>query len=246
MSKPFPLKWERDEKYLLVEQLEQHYDDSLCEKVTKLYEEALAEHPDNPEYLYWYGFILGMKARKLLRKSAEQYEKALHSPQLATYNWLEGMLHGNLIHVRAGLLENRKSIEFYKKRLQTDPADPKSYSFLINCYLKADQTKEAHLTAETALKLFPNKAVLHYYSGEVLARQGKVKEALEAWELSNELDANLIDGRFSRAFLLKREGRLGEAKEEWKKIILFLKEHDFDDVRPKEELEKLEAEIRKA
>ncbi len=84
-----------------------------------------------------------------------------------------------------------------------------------------------------------------FMKGVVLSRQGKVEEALEAWELSNELDANLIDGRFSRAFLLKREGRLEEAKEEWKKIILFLNRHDFDDVWPKQELEKLEAEIRK-
>lgn len=245
MSKPFPLKWERDEKYSLTEQLEQQYDDLLCEKVVKLYEEALVEQPDNPEYLYWYGYILGMKARKLMRKSAEQYEKALHSPRLPTYDWLEGLLHGNLIHARAQLLENHKSIEFYKKRLQSDPTDPRSYSFLINCYLKSDQTQEAKLTAETALKLFPNEAVLHYYSGEVLSRQGKVEEALEAWELSNELDANIIDGRFSRAFLLKREGRLQEAADEWGKIIMFLNLHDFNDVWPKQELEKLEAEIRK-
>jgi tetratricopeptide (TPR) repeat protein len=246
MSTSFPLKWERDEKYVLAEQLEVQYDESLYEKVTKLYEESLAEQPDNPEYLYWYGYILGIKARKLLRKSAEQLEKALQSPQLPNYHWLEGLLHGNLIHARAHLMENRKSIEFYKKRLQADPADPKGYSYLINCYLKADQTKEAHLTAETALKLFPDEAVLHYYSGEVLSRQGKVEEALEAWQLSNEMDPNIIDGRFSRAFMLKREGRLQEAAEEWKKIILFLNRHDFDDIQPKQELAKLEAEIGKA
>lgn len=245
MSKPFPLKWERDEKYHLSEQLDQQYDEALYEKVVKLYEEALAEQPDHPEYLYQYSMILTRKAKRLLRKAAEQHERALQSPQLAAYDWLENKLHGDLIQARAHLLENHKSIEFYKKRLEADPTNPMNYSFLIICYQHADQNKEAALIVETALKLFPNDSSLQYFLGEVLSRQGKVEEALAAWERSNELDNTKIDGRFSRAFLLKREGRLQEAAEEWRKIILFLNEYEFNADWPKQELDKLEAEINK-
>jgi tetratricopeptide (TPR) repeat protein len=247
MSKPFPLKWERDEKFYLTEQLEQHDNDEvLYEKVVKLYEEALAEQPDNPEYLYKYSLIFFRKAKKLLRKAAEQYERALKSPQLAAYDWLENKLHGDLIYTRAHLMENHKSIEFYKEKVKEDPTNPRSYTRLITCYQNADQNKEASLIVDTAIKLFPKDSAVHYFLGEVLSRQGKVEEALAAWERSIELDSTIIDGRFSRAFLLKREGRLQEAAEEWRKIILFLNEYEFNTDWPMQELDKLEAEMNKS
>jgi hypothetical protein len=65
------------------------------------------------------------------------------------------------------------------------------------------------------------------------------KEVLQAWERSASLDPRLIDGRFSRAFLLEREHRLEEAVTEWGRIADFMERYGFHEDVAKRELERI-------
>lgn len=238
----FHFNWERDRKFELREQLEREYVESVWQEAISLHEEALAEQPDNPEYLHGYGFLLELKANRLLRKAAECYETGLNgSPVKGDYSWIAGKLHEQLIKVRGQLSENRKSIDFYKKRLDEFPNEADSYRYLAKCYLTANQPREAQLVLLAGLKLFPTDAMLHYYQGETLARLGQIEEALLAWERSAQLDSQLIDGRFSRALVLERENRLAEAIAEWERIADFMDRYEFDAEVPRREIERLKS-----
>jgi tetratricopeptide (TPR) repeat protein len=243
----FPLKWERDDKFKLLEQVENAYDESLWNEAVEQYKEALAKQPDHPEMLYHYGYLLELKAIRLLREAAACYEKGLASGLIDQgYAWLKGKLNAQLIRAQAHLLENMKSVEYYKQELSKRPDDPDVYCYLVQCYLHVDQAAEAQKVVEAGLKLFPRHAILHYYQGEICARMGRVEEALQSWERSANFDPQFIDGRFSRAFLFEREQRLEEAAEEWKKIIVFLDQHNFNADYPKQELVRIQQQLNSA
>ncbi len=232
-------KWEKDKKFRLMERAGN--DETAWAEAIRLYEEALNEQPNNPEYLFLYGSLLETQANQFLRKAAECYEKGLESEMIKRdYDWVSGKLHAQLIHVRAQLLEINKSIEFYKEQLRKTPDEPKIYCYLAQCYLKADQIHEAEKVVKAGLKLFPTHAMLVYNDGEVHSRNGRTEEALQAWERSAQLDPLLIDGRFMKAYLLEREKRLEEAAREWGKIVEFMEQHDFRDDFPLRELERIE------
>lgn len=75
MSKDeFHLKWKRDEKYNLKEQIENKFDENIWMEATRLYQEDLAANPNHPEYLFSYGNLLEVKANRLLREAAECYK----------------------------------------------------------------------------------------------------------------------------------------------------------------------------
>ncbi|RKN66136.1 tetratricopeptide repeat protein [Paenibacillus ginsengarvi] len=244
-KEPFGLRWERDEKFELAERLERDYDDTLWEEAVRRYEEALNTQPDNPEYLFKLGYLRQLKGKRLLRQATAYYEAGLGSELLqGTHSWIEGKLHAQLISVRAQLDENRKSIAFYKQRLSERPDHPDAYAQLTHCYLKVDQVREAHAVVQAGLRLFPQIGTLRYYEGEALARLGRLEEALEAWERSAQLDGQLIDGRFSRAFAFEREKRLPEAIAEWTRIAEFMARYGFEEAVPQREIARLEQLLR--
>lgn len=241
MSKnEFHLKWERDEKFNLKEQIENKYDEALWAEATRLYQDDLAAKPNHPEYLFSYGFLLEMKANRLLREAAECYKKGVNAladqPEFA---WISGKLQAQLIKVRNQLSENHISINDYKQRLSESPDDPSSYCFLIQCYLNMHQLSEAKKVVEAGIKLFPDNAMMNYYEGEIRSRLGHIEEALQAWAKSAELDPQLIDGRFSRAFLLEREQRYAEAADEWEQIVAFMERYNLGDEYPRQEQRRL-------
>lgn len=241
----FALKWERDEKFKLLEQVESRYDEAKWMEAVELYKEALTEQPENPAYLHSYGYLLEMKANRFLREAAKCYQNGLESELLTKeYPWIKGKLNAQLIRVRAQLFENRKTIAFYKRELSKYPDAPETYGYLAQCYLQVDQVDEAKKAVEAGLKIFPKQAMLHYYQGEIFSRRGKVEQALEAWEHSAVLDPQLIDGRFSRAFLFEREQRLEEAVKEWKVIVEFMDKYNFHAEFPKKELKRIETLLR--
>ncbi|MGZ9583072.1 tetratricopeptide repeat protein [Paenibacillus marinisediminis] len=237
----FFLKWEKDEKSKLAEEVASNYVEATWLKVVNMYSEALTEQPNNPEYLFNYGYLMQLKAKRLMHEAAEYYQKGLESNLLNNnYSWISGKLHAQLIQARAQLLENHKSVEYYKNKLREFPDEPQMYYYLVQCYLNVDQIHEAKKVVETGMKLFPNHAMLNYYQGEIHSRHGNVEEALKAWEKSAILDAQLIDGRFSRAFLLEREQRFKECAQEWRLIVEFMDKYNFNKEFPINELKRIE------
>jgi tetratricopeptide (TPR) repeat protein len=162
-------------------------------------------------------------------------------------------IDNQLLSLRNSIGKNKHSIELYKKRILDYPDDTDEYVFLALAYLYADQVQEARKVMVAAEKIISNcntnpysKANFYEVYGTVYARLGENEKALEYWDkaVTNQF---CMGGWFSRAFMFKELGRLEEAAAEWKKIIAMLeKNHDPHYLDwPKEELAKIEAQLKK-
>lgn len=240
---------DRDRKNELLAMYESG-DESVYDEAIALYEQALETEPDNPVLLFEYGILQEFKGIRLLRRAASNFEKGLLSEKDSPYFKCPSIklkLNAQIIGVRARLFENDKNIEFYKERIKENPMEISFYYFLTNSYLKADQVHEAKKVAESCSKIFPKDASLHSILGDIYSRLGMMDEALKYWQLSVQLDSELIDSRYSMAFFFKRENRLTEAAEQWKEIIKFCHNNGFhiEAEWPEKELADIESKLSK-
>jgi tetratricopeptide (TPR) repeat protein len=201
----------------------------------ELYERALAESPDDAELHLKYGYLLECHARNQLRQAVAEYERAIE------LNPDGSKAHYQLIGARAGLLEPEIPISTYERRLAGSPKDLDSHRLLATAYLAAHQYDNARRVIDAGLALAPADAALIESRGEVRAGTGDPGGALDDWRRALELNPENLSSVYSTAFLLERQGRLGEAMEAWRYII------DWSDARgfsrdaewPKQELERL-------
>lgn len=200
-----------------------------------LYEQALAESPDNAQVHLKYGYLLECHARNQLRQAVAEYERAIELEPDGT------KAHYQLIGARAGLLEPEIPIAVYERRLADSPNDLDSHRLLATAYLAAHQYDRAQRVTEAGLALAPNDAALIESRGEVRAGKGDPGGALDDWRRTLELNPENLSSVYSSAFLLERQGRLREAMEAWRYIIDWSVARGFslDTEWPKQELERL-------
>src|SRR5262249_27933110 len=203
-----------------------------------LFEQAATEHED-AEQLNAYGYLLESHGRNELRRAAARYERAIElDPGF-------DKPHYQLISARAGLREPERVVALYEQRLTANPTSVREHRLLVQAYLVACDYAKALAIADAGLGLAPADAALVAARGESKAGLGQVDEALADWSWALELDPEDIGALYSTAFLLEREGRLGESAEARQKII------DWNDARgltlesawPKQELARLQAKI---
>ena len=201
----------------------------------RLYEQALAESPDDPEVHLKYGYLLECHARNQLRLAVARYERAIELNPDAT------KAHYQLIAARAELLEPELPIAIYERRLAGSPNDLNSHRLLAAAYLAAHQYHNAQRIIEAGLTLAPNDAALIEGRGSVRAGTGDPGGALEDWRRALELNPENLSSVYNSAFLLERQGRLGEAMDAWRYIIDWSDARGFslDTEWPKQELQRL-------
>jgi len=181
------------------------------------------------------GNLLECHARNQLRQAVAQYERAIER------NPDGSKAHYQLIGARAGLLEPEIPISTYQRRLAGSPNDLISHRQLAAAYLAAHQYANAQRVIDDGLALAPDDAALVESRGAVRAGTGDPGGALDDWRRALELNPENLSSVYRSAFLLERQGRLGEAMEAWRYII------DWSDARgfsldtgwPKQELERL-------
>lgn len=200
-----------------------------------LYERALAESPADADLHRQYGYLLECHARNQLRQAVAQYERAIELNPDGT------KAHYQLIGARAGLLEPENPIATYERRLPGSPSDVIAHRLLATAYLAAHQYDKAKRVIEAGLALTPDDAALIESRGAVRAGTGDPDGALDDWRRALELNPENLSSVYSSAFLLEREGRLGEAVEAWRYIIDWSDARGFalDTEWPKQELERL-------
>lgn len=205
----------------------------------KLYEQGLAESPDDANLHIKYGYLLECHARNQLRHAVAQYERAIElNPDGIT-------AHYHLIGARAGLLEPEIPIAIYERRLAGSPNDLDSHRLLAAAYLAAHQYSQAQRVIDAGLVFASNDAALIERRGEVRAGTGDPDGALDDWRRVLELNPENLSPVYSSAFLLERQGRFGEAIKAWSYIIDWSEARGFSlaTVWPEQELERLRRKI---
>jgi tetratricopeptide (TPR) repeat protein len=201
----------------------------------RLYEQALAESPDEAELHREYGYLHECHARNQLRQAIAEYERAIELDPGGT------KAHYQLIGARAGLLEPEIAIAIYEQRLAGSPNDLDAHRLLATAYLAARQYGSAQRVVERGLALAPNDAVLMESRGNVRAGTADPDGALEDWRRALELNPENLSSVYSSAFLLERQGRLGEAIKAWHFIIDWsdARGYSLDTEWPRQEVERL-------
>lgn len=226
----------------LLAQYEATADEEAFVEAKTLYEQALAESPDDADLHMNYGYLLECHARNQLRQAVTHYEWAIElSPT-------EVNAHYHLIGARAGLREPEIPIALYERRLAAAPHDLDAHRLLAAAYLAAHEYEKARRVIDTGLALSPNDAQLIENRGDVRAGTSDPDGALADWRSSRELDPEQLSSLYSSAFLLEREGRMKEAMEAWQTIIDWSEARGFsrDTVWPKQELERLRRKLANA
>ena len=222
----------RDE---LLAQYESTGDDEVFREARRLYDQALAVSPEDADLHLNYGYLLECHARNQLRQAADHYERAI------ALNPLGIKAHYHLIGARAGLREPEIPITLYEQRLAAAPHDLDAHRLLAAAYLAGHEYEKARRVIEAGLALAPNDAQLIENRGDMRAGTGDPDGALDDWRRSRELDPEQLSPVYSSAFLLEREGRLGEAMDAWRSIIDWSQAYGFelDGMWPKQELDRL-------
>jgi len=229
------------DKEELRERYEATGDEQFYERARPLYEQALADSPENPRLLVEYGYLRECHSRFALRDAVSCYEQAIAAdPQRDKPHW-------QLIGASASLRDLSQVIPRYEQEVAAAPDDPRSYRFLAYAYLQAGERDKAARTIAAGLQLAPDDAGLIEQRGDLYAATDRPDDALASWRRAFDVapDDYGISMRFSAAFLLERQGMLAEAADEWRFIVGWMTEHG-DDIHlewPKQMLQRLEGQL---
>jgi tetratricopeptide (TPR) repeat protein len=203
-----------------------------------LFEQAIAEAED-ARLLTRYGYLLETHGRNEVRQAAALYERAIELDPS------DDKPHYHLIGACAGLREPERAVALYEQRLAASPESLREYRFLGHAYLTAHDYTRALEIVEAGLAMAPDDAVLISVRGEAKAGRGDAEGALGDWGRALELNPEDIGALYSSAFLLEREDRLEESAAAWQAIIDWneAREQTLDTEWPKQELERLQAEL---
>lgn len=190
-------------------------DEAVFDEAERAFETALEGAPD-PNLLSGYGYLLECHGRNSLRRAVELYERAIDLDPVADKPRYQ------LILARAALLETEQAIALYQERVAAAPDDVREYRFLASAYLAAHEYQGAATAVDAGLALAPGDRALIECRGSVRAATGDPEGALADWRRAVELDPEQIGPIYGSAFLLEREGRLGEAAHAWRTIIDWL------------------------
>ncbi len=224
----------RLDKKDLLERYEATGDEAAYLEALPLYEQA-ARNGADPETLKDYGYLLECHARRLLRRAAEQYERAIElDPDYDKPRY-------QLISARAGLQESELPIAEYEKKLATAPDQIRWHRLLARAYLSAHEYDRARKVVDRGLALAPDDPMFVESRAEARAGTGDPEGALADWRRALELDPDHIGPLYMSAFLLERIGRRQEAMDNWQAIIDWseARGNELDTIWPKQELERL-------
>ena len=114
----------------------------------------------------------------------------------------------------------------FRKSIEINPKDDKSYANLGGILEELGQCQEAELYMRKAIKINPSNAVAYANLGSLLTKLGYYKEAEISINKAIEISPNLAEAHTRLAHVLVTSGRLQEAKQSsYKAIELNPKNH---------------------
>lgn len=123
------------------------------------------------------------------------------------------------------------ALKAYNEAVRKDPKQPGYHRALIRAYIRADRLDDAIAAARNATETLPDSAEVWFLEGTVCARDGRVNEAIEAYDQALLVDPDFIPAANNLAVLLADENtQLNRANELARKAVRQApKNHAFAD-----------------
>jgi tetratricopeptide (TPR) repeat protein len=191
--------------------------------------------PNDALLLRQYGYLLQCHGRIAIRRAIEQYERSIDLDPDAD------KVRQQWIGAKASLGEPETAVDLHRERVAAAPGDVRELRLLTSAYLAAGDYDAAAGVIAAGLELDPDDIWLIYYRGEIKAHRGDPEGALGDWRRVHEGDPDDFSAVYSSAFLLEREGRLGEAVEAWRQILDYATDHGWEltAIWPRQEIQRL-------
>jgi tetratricopeptide (TPR) repeat protein len=175
------------------------------------YEAAIAQRPNNVDFLYDYGQLL---------IDAQRPEDALRTANTIT-NAAPGDVRGYALKARAmaWLGQSAAAIPVGLQGMNIDNRFGPLYEALARAYAGEARWREAIDSARTAVELSPNDARAYWALGTVLMQTGNYDMAIAEMRTAIQLNPTLLPPYFELAFLLLSLDRNQEAIDLYDRIL---------------------------
>ncbi|MCW2392003.1 tetratricopeptide (TPR) repeat protein [Sphingobium sp. B1D7B] len=184
-------------------------------RAAELYEDLLAEQPDDPVLLGNHGQVL----RKLGRddEALVQYGRAIESPEAPAAVWFN---YGNVLYDKSKWEKAQAAFEQALALEREDgPAVVPATIQLARCAVRQGEYEEARRLFSDVLRRDPNNFTAWLEAGNVCRHHGTLEEALDFYRRAAEAAPSRYGAHLSVARALEQVGREDEAVLAWLKAL---------------------------
>jgi tetratricopeptide (TPR) repeat protein len=182
----------------------------LAEAVANLHA-ALAEHPNDPDILYYLGRASGLLSKQSIDTLLAAYPDSARAHEAMGENY--------------SVLRNMPDAEReYREALRLRPDVPEVHLELGEVYAGAFQWTKAEEEFRAQARLQPGNAEAAYRLGASLLEQGKVHEARAELVRADKLMPDMPETLYSLGKAASLEGDTAAAEKDWIKLLTIEKE----------------------
>jgi len=182
----------------------------LAEAVVNL-QAALAEHPNDPDILYYLGRASGLLSKQSIDTLLAAYPDSARAHEAMGENYF--------------VLRNMPDAEKeYRDALRLRPDIPEVHLELGEVYAGAFQWGKAEEEFRAQIKLQPGNAEAAYRLGAALLAQGKMHEARTELTRADKLLPDMPETLYSLGKAASLEGDTAAAEREWTRLLVIEKD----------------------
>jgi tetratricopeptide (TPR) repeat protein len=167
---------------------------------------SLAEHPNDPDLLYYLGRASGLLAKQSVDTLLAAYPDSARAHQAMAENY----------YVLRRMQDAEKE---YQEALKLRPGLPEAHLALGLVYAGAFQWPKAEEQFRQQVKLQPGNAEAAYRLGEALLEQGKAREARAELMRADQLMPEMPETLYSLGKAASLEGDAASAEKAWTKLL---------------------------
>ena len=182
----------------------------LTEAVSNL-QAALAEHPNDPDLLYYLGRASGLLSKQSIDTLLTAYPDSARAHQALAENYFV-------------LRQMPQAEREFREALRLRPETPKLHLELGLVYAGSSQWEKAEQEFRAETKLQPGNAEAMYRLGNALLQQGKTVEARTQLQRANRLQPDMPETLYALGKAASLEGDAVAAEKSWTKVIAIEKE----------------------
>jgi tetratricopeptide (TPR) repeat protein len=167
---------------------------------------ALAEHPGNPDLLYYLGRASGLLSKRSIDALVTLYPDSPRAHQAMGENYFV-------------LRQMPQAEKEYLAALEERPELPGLHLELGMVYTGAADSRKAEAAFRYEARLQPGSAEAAYRLGAALLQQGKAHDALFELRRSNDLKPEMPETLYSLGKAASLDGDSAAAEEAWLKVV---------------------------